>query len=147
MSAVFGGAAVVAAFMSRKIAMGQAETALRADIRSTRQSVRDISLQIETVRDGRRDDELRAPDRRRLDTLGHAFNEAVEENLNAYEGACARFLDGKIDRKRFFKMFHAEIRSLVECENTSPVYPFLHPEGTSKFKAIWKVYRKWNHHE
>lgn len=149
-TAVSLGSAVVAVFalvMNRKVAMGQAETSLRTSIRVTRQSVRDLTIQISSLLDGRRDDQLRAEDRRRLQPLANAFKDAVEENLNAYEDACAKYLDRKIDRKRFQKMYITEIRNLIECDSENVMHEMLHPEGTSRFRAIWKVYHRWHNLE
>ncbi|MDR2569884.1 MAG: hypothetical protein LBD23_06250, partial [Oscillospiraceae bacterium] len=38
---------------------------------------------------------------------------AIETNLNAYDEACAKYKDGKIDQVRFQKTYQAEIRNLV----------------------------------
>lgn len=145
-SIVFGALSVFAALYARKIAMGQAETALRASIRMTRQAVRDLAIKIGDVMEGVNPTKLSAEQRRRLEPLDKAFREAVEDNLNAYEDACAKYLDKKIDRARFKKMYIDEIRNLCQVRE-GVIHDFIHPEGASKFQAIWKVYREWHIHE
>lgn len=145
-SVVFGVISVIAAFASRSIATGQAETGLRAAIRMTRQAVRDLNLQVEEIIDGKTESAWNAEQKRRLKGIGPAIREAVEDNLNAYEDACAKYLDGKIDRSRFKKTYIEEIRNLCK-EKAGIIGEFMHPEGASNFQAIWKVYRQWHIHE
>ena len=38
---------------------------------------------------------------------------AHEDFLNAYDEACAKYIDSKVDRLRFKKLYHDEIRQLV----------------------------------
>jgi hypothetical protein len=153
MSVVFGVISIVfavfsirASSASRLTAMGQAETGLRASIRLTRQSVRDLAIQIGELMDGTNPTKITAEQRRRLEPLDRAFREAVEDNLNAYEDACAKYIDNKIDRERFRKMYIEEIRNLC-VDKQGPIHDCLHPEGSSKFQVIWKVYREWHVHE
>lgn len=73
--------------------------------------------------------------------LNSLFLSAQESNVNAYESACGLYLDNKIDIHRFKKLYHIELRQLVENQSFKD---FFNPESTSKYQAIWKVYRKWN---
>lgn len=129
-----------------EVAMGQAESAIRANIRITRQSVRDLSVRIGEVVSGKRPNQLTAEENRRLEPLTLAFREACEDNLNAYEDACGKYLDKKIDVERFKKSYIEEIRGVCQQKNP-PIADFMLPETTSKFQAIWKVYREWHIHE
>ena len=72
------------------------------------------------------------------------YKSSVEDWLNAYEEACMKYLDKKLDKIRFRKSFRSEIRNIVEEKNkNNPMYSLIHPEGTSKYEAIWKVYHEW----
>ncbi|WP_020474256.1 hypothetical protein [Zavarzinella formosa] len=137
------GVSVTALILNRRVSIGQAETALRTSIRSTRQFVNNLSIQLADIVDGRREDELKAADKRRIEAVRMAFMEAIEENLNAYEDACAKYVDGKIDRTRFKKNYFTEIRNLCECPKSSPIYEMLNPESTSRFRSVWGVYHEW----
>lgn len=63
---------------------------------------------------------------------------AIEQYLNAYEDACAKYLDSKVDKKRFRKLYMSEIKNLVEDRNLNQYFQF-----GSKYGAIKKVYSKW----
>ena len=68
---------------------------------------------------------------------------ALEGVLNAYDEACAKYLDGKVDKERFKKLYHDEIRQLVDDASTKEKYI----EPQTKFHATVKVYTEWNNLE
>lgn len=63
---------------------------------------------------------------------------AIEEFLNSYEEACAKYIDKKIDKKRFKKTYSDEIKNLVESEDLKKHFQF-----GSKYDAIKTVYNEW----
>lgn len=67
----------------------------------------------------------------------------LEDLLNAYDEACAKYIDGKIDKDRFKKMYSVEIRQLIENENTKVFYDTV----ATRFRATLKVYNEWNNLE
>lgn len=67
------------------------------------------------------------------------YNTAKENYLNAIEEACAKYLDNKIDKKRFKKAYSSSVRKVVENQNFKKYFDPV----TSKYKAILKVYDKW----
>jgi hypothetical protein len=144
---IFGSASVIAAVLTRRIAMGQAETGLRASIRATRESVRSIAIKIAEVRAGKTNEKLTPAQEGKLDVLEDAFAEATEDNLNAYEDACAKYLDKKIDRERFKRMYYSEIENLGRVKEGNVIHKFMYPEQQSRFKAIWKVFHQWTNLE
>lgn len=62
-----------------------------------------------------------------------------EELLNAYDEACAKYLDRKVDKERFRKMYFHEIKQLVECNDYSNEYD----KVSSRYIATIKVYQEW----
>ena len=76
-------------------------------------------------------------------TLIASTKAALEDVLNAYDEACAKYIDKKVDTERFKKLYVTEIRNLVEDNNTKSYYVM--PQ--SKFQATVKVYREWNNLE
>jgi len=68
---------------------------------------------------------------------------ALEGVLNAYDEACAKYLDGKVDKERFKKLYHDEIRQLVTDKAIQEKYR----EPQTKFHATNKVYTEWNNLE
>ena len=68
--------------------------------------------------------------------------DAQQDYLNAYEEACMKYIDNKIDQKRFYKTYSEEIRDLVRSESFKDRF------GTgSTYTAIKKVYGEWNNLE
>jgi hypothetical protein len=149
-------AVFISAFSARRanlandVSMGQAENELRNSIRTTKSRVEDIGLQMASLLDGKRPDQLNAQERRHFGVLDKIFRSAVEENLNAYENACAKYRDRKIDRKRFKQTYYTEVRKLCEPPldgSPSAIKDLMHPADTSSFQAIWMVFREWHHRE
>ena len=127
---------------------GQIETGLRSEIRATRKAARDASIALAEATSRVQGDkrELSKADKERLMPYVLCYEEAIEDNLNAYEEACARYIDNKVDRDRFRKMFFSEIANLVRKKEAEDHITFglLHPEGQSLFQNIWRVYREWH---
>ena len=117
---------------AHKIAQGQIELSIHQLINQTKKDVMEISLKI-ADKCSDNSDQIKT-------VLTKAFNSAVEQNLNAYDEACAKYLDNKVDKERFKKNYHVEIRQLVENES----YKDKFDSNTSPYKGILKVYREWN---
>ena len=68
------------------------------------------------------------------------INSAHENFLNAYDEACAKYNDGKVDKIRFKKLYHGEIHKLVTDQVNYDKY-----YGTNRVKygATMKVYNEW----
>ena len=115
---------------------------MRSAISHARDRFEDVSATIEEIVDGRLPSELEERDLRRLKPARARQKSAMENLLNAYENSCMKYLDDKIDKKRFKQTYFAEIRRIFEPPDNA-FKTFLHPEGISKFKALWKVYREW----
>ena len=62
-----------------------------------------------------------------------------EEFLNAYDEACQKYLDKKVDKERFKKSYFTEIQSIVKNENFKPKYD----TQSTPYKATVKVYNEW----
>ena len=73
-----------------------------------------------------------------LESYGVILKSAIENNLNAYEESCAKYLDNKVDKRRFMKTYRTEIRQLVENERLKEKFDAL----TTRYKAITKVYNE-----
>lgn len=128
------------------IAVGQSETSLREAISNSRERVEDSLLRIEDLISGRKLNRLTADETRRLKTLSKSRNSIIENYLNAYEDACGKYIDNKIDKIRFRKSYISEIQNL--CDASVESYSkHMHPKATSKFEAIWKVFDEWHRHE
>src|ERR1043165_797007 len=84
----------------------ETEIALLRLINQARMAVMDIFVKINDIRDGRRDDQLSADQKRLIGSLEHAYDVAVETLLNSYELGCGMYLDeGKLDKDRFKRQY------------------------------------------
>jgi len=125
------------------VAIGQAETNLRTAITNAHQWVQQSNIQIATVRKDRNPEELTSEERTIFDVLVTNYDEAAEQLLNAYEDACGKYIDNKIDKERFKQSYKKEIRRLCE-KDRGTIHMLLHPQESSSFIAIWSVYEKWS---
>ncbi len=128
------------------IAVGQSETALREAISGARQRIEEASFKIEELLLGRKPNQLNAAENRRLELLSKSRSAIIENYLNAYEDACGKYIDNKIDKIRFKKSYVSEIANLCKADVESYA-KHMHPKATSKYEAIWKVYDEWHRHE
>lgn len=126
------------------IAMGNLEVTISERISNSRDKVGDITMIISPLVSKKKLGSITKDEELTLEAQIKVLDSAVENNLNAYEDACSKYLDNKIDIERFKKTYHTEVRQLVENQNLNSVY--FNPL-TSKFKAIMKVYDEWNNLE
>lgn len=132
-----------------QISMGELEKSIRDLISQTRKNMEDKSVLVMNLLKGRKPSELEKKQRTTLEGFKKAYASAVEGWLNAYEEACAKYLDEKIDKDRFRRNYKREIRYIVETRRreNKEVYELIHPEGTSHYQSVWGVYREWENVE
>jgi len=128
------------------IAIGQMETSLREQITNARNRMEDSSLKIPDLLKGRERDGLTDSELQHLEVLENSWRSSIESYLNAYEDACGKFIDDKTDKDRFRKGYINEIKTICD-HNRASFSRLMHPEATSQYEAIWKVYREWHRHE
>jgi hypothetical protein len=116
-------------FKSNSLTKGQVEMQIRDMISSAKWRYADLGIQLSKDNQNQ--------------TLIASTKAALEDVLNAYDEACAKYIDKKVDMERFKKLYVTEIRNLVEDNNTKSYYVM--PQ--SKFQATVKVYREWNNLE
>ncbi len=109
-------------------------------ITNTKDKVNEISITMSPLitKENKSEDEKKL-----LESYGVILKSAIENNLNAYEETCAKYLDNKVDKKRFMKTYRTEIRQLVENERLKEKFDAL----TTRYKAITKVYNEWENLE
>ena len=116
---------------NEKISQGQIELYISQLIAQTKKDVMEISLKV--AENSMEENESRK------EILKKALNSAVEINLNAYEEACAKYIDNKVDKERFKKNYSVSIRQEVE----NPMNRERFNATTSPYRAILKVYGEW----
>ncbi|SGZ09754.1 hypothetical protein [Moritella viscosa] len=131
---------------ANSIAIGQTETAMRAEIQNSRMRCEDASSRISEYLHDKDVNNLQKYEKSHKEQLESTWRSAIEGYLNAYEDACGKYLDNKTDKTRFKKHYINEIRNI--CDPKKSCYArLMHPDSTSNFQAIWKVYREWHLHE
>jgi hypothetical protein len=133
------------------IATGGLESSTRDLISQARRNMEDRIISIAnflSTINANKSGGLDKNDKKLLTTFEKAYRSAVEDWYNSYEEACAKYLDGKIDKERFRKSFKSEIKNIVEIKKEDEImYSLINPKGTSRFRAIWKVYDEWENLE
>ena len=67
------------------------------------------------------------------------YESTKEEFLNAYDEACQKYLDGKVDKEWFKKSYFIEIQSIVKSVDFKQKYD----TQSTPYKATVKVYNEW----
>jgi len=131
---------IFAVFLNNKKASATIELTLNERITTTKEKVSDVSLLMTPLISKKQHDES---EKNMLASYSKHFDLAIENNLNAYEEACAKYLDNKVDKVRFKKTYISEIRQVVENVELKKYFDAV----SSKYKAILKVYYEWENHE
>ncbi len=127
---------VISIITSIRNSSAMVELTINERITTTKEKVGDVSNIMTPLL---AKEEPSADEKRMLELYIKQFDLAIENNLNAYEEACAKFLDKKVDKKRFKKIYKTEIRKLVENREFTKYFDGV----TSNYKAILKVYKQW----
>ncbi len=106
---------------TKKQSDAQMEIAVREMISSARSNLRQIIITDTSVKEA-------------------LLNEAKEELLNAYDEACAKYIDKKIDKKTFKRMYYGEIKNIVKNEEFKKMINW----PKSKFPHIVQVHQEWD---
>ncbi|WP_335932083.1 hypothetical protein [Fusobacterium polymorphum] len=107
------------------LAQGQIEIQIREMIILAKSRYADLGIQL--TKDNRNE------------TLKKATIAALEEVQNAYDEACSKYIDNKVDKNRFKKLYIEEIKNIVDDPEMKQYYLMPH----SKYKATLKVYDEW----
>lgn len=131
---------IVALYRSSSVQRGMIELQISTLIANSQDKVSGISERMLPLlsKSNRSEEEEKT-----LEGLRRIFNAHVEANINAYEEACAKYIDGKVDRKRFKKNYQVAIRQLVKKAEYEKYFDGI----KSEYHAILKVYKEWEHRE
>jgi Skp family chaperone for outer membrane proteins len=130
-------AAVMSLLANAKSSSATIELGLLDTITSASEKVMDCSADMDDLVS--RKDSLTTEEQTQLEFKKKRFDTAVENLLNAYEEACAKYVDKKIDKERFKKNYFRSIRNVVENEKFKDYYVGVQ----SNYKATLKVYKEW----
>lgn len=89
---------------ANKINSGQTEIFLRNLIFERKKTLNEFMLKY-------------VPDDSKDELIKKIFESLIEDELNAYEEACSKYLDNKLDKKRFKQNYKDEIKKLTEDDD------------------------------
>lgn len=126
-----------------KAQAGALELQHRMFLSSRRDRIQEVTRDLEAIAFGRKPEEFTDTDKARMVDAKRRLLSAYEDFLNALEQACRHLRDEKVDGEAFRKMYDDEVRTVCTSGAETPYYGFMHPEATTKFRAIWATYRAW----
>jgi hypothetical protein len=119
---------------STSIANANLELNIYNMIRNSKSNLHEISKQLMF---------LENDDKKKLEYADKIYASLVEDLITSYEGACTKYLDNKVDRKRFEKNLKHDIQKIVEDEDINKIVDFNKQHTRREYGAILKVYSKW----
>ena len=117
--------AIINSYQNTRLAQAQVEMQIRERISNARVRYEDL-----TIKHGQKTDN---------DLILAVFKSSEEEFANAYDEACQKYLDKKVDKIRFKKSYSNEIKNIVDDSAFSERYK----GSQTRFQATVKVYNKW----
>ena len=126
-----------------KLANANIELEIRNLIRETRKDLDDKIAKFLFLKEKEKGNSLTSDEKINLPIYEKQYNNARQEYLNAYEEACMKYIDGKIDKERFKKTYIVELRNIVGSDSLKQYID----STSSPYNAIKKVYNEWNNFE
>jgi hypothetical protein len=128
---------IISIVKSSKLTSANIELYINERITNTKERVGEISIQMAglTSQKKRTNEE-----EKQFLIYKRVFQTTIEANLNAYEEACSKYIDNKIDKKRFQQNYRLEIPQLVENEE----YKQYFGGESSRYSAILQVNKLFN---
>ncbi len=118
-----------------KLNEAQTELYIQELIMNARKLILDITLEKLKL-------EVDSENKSQSELIEALMSHTLQEVLNSFEIACSKYLDDKVDKKRFKKTYIREITELFSIE----AYKILLTD-TNSYQAIKKVNNEWNNHE
>lgn len=118
---------IILSFRYNKLVQAQVEMQIRERITSARVRYEDLIINYNK--------ELKAGD----ELIIKVYESTKEEFLNAYDEACQKYLDDKVDKERFKKAYFIEIQNIVKNDNFKSKFD----TQSTQYKATVKVYNEW----
>ncbi|MEZ8577979.1 hypothetical protein AB6C82_24520 [Vibrio splendidus] len=124
---------------------GMVELEMRTSIENAKSKISDITMIMAPLvaKEKENADSMTGEEKETLNIYQKSFDSAVQTLMNTYDDACAKYIDGKVDKERFVKNYRVEIRRLLESEELKKYFDPL----TSSYKPILKVYGEWENLE
>lgn len=125
-----------------RLQAGLVEIEISSQIRGARERIEDFTAQWMHLFTTDRAT-LTVQQKAQLEIIGQVFKSAREGLLNAYESACRKYNDGKVDKVRFRKDYQDDIRKLMNHDE----YKVELNNHASRYFAIKGVFMAWENTE
>lgn len=122
---------------------GMLELELRQSVENSKAKLSEVGLVMAPLKSREDKGSISEEDLATLDIYTKILDSSIQTMLNVYEDACTKYLDSKVDKIRFKKSFHIEVRNLLERDEMKEYFDPL----TSRYKGILKVYDEWENLE
>lgn len=123
---------ILLSFKYNRLVQAQVEMQIRERITNARIRYEDLII-------NHIDDIVNSQNDCSSELINKVYESTKEEFLNAYEEACQKYLDKKVDKVRFKKSYFTEIQSIVENQDFKSKYD----TKSTPYKATIKVYEEW----
>ena len=125
--------------INTKLANGSLELEIRVATDNANARVNEIDMKMHPLKAKKKHGSISPEEDEELTSLHKNMRAAIQGMLNIYDEACAKYLDGKVDKERFKRNYIFEIRNLLQSEGLKQYFDPV----TSTYKAIMKVYNEW----
>ncbi|MCY1699867.1 hypothetical protein OVA10_17635 [Lelliottia sp. SL45] len=141
-SLIISGATFFAAYRSNKNALGESEENTYSKIQDAQDALADFSMEIALKAEAW---QLANPGQTYAMSLAESKMEdhKIERVLNAYDIACQRFIDKKLDRKRFKRTYGERIKKI--CNNAD--FQRIKDRTTHSYTALNQINDELNNPE
>ena len=120
-------------------AQGMIELEIYSKIDEAENRIADFSITMNPLIAKEKIDSLTAVEKESLKLFRTTLKAKEQTMLNAYDTACTKYRDNKVDRSRFKKDFQTRIRNLMNDKNMSKYLE----NHASPYQAIIKVFHDW----
>lgn len=126
-----------------KLQSATTETEISNSIENAKARLNDMALSLTALTAKEESGALDAVEKSTLDKQRIILGSAEQSLVNAYDHACSKYIDGKVDKGRFKKNYQIEIRRLVQNEELKHRFDPI----TSPHRPILNVYEEWENPE
>jgi len=126
-----------------RLANGNIELEIRNMISESRRYLSEVSTSYSPILDKFNSGKLPPDEISHKEALERQYSDSKQDYINSYEEACAKYIDAKIDKKRFKKSYQVEIRNIVESPDLKNIFD----SHSSRYRAIKIVYDEWENLE
>lgn len=133
--------------IQNKTQMAMLELQHAERLSTRRDAVRSSEAAVSTFRQGRAPETFSKEEVAHLTEMQDQWRNTHEDFLNAVDGLCASYRDGKLDPERCKASYFGTVGEIARVKAPHPWFDLMHPQATSRYQAIWLVFEEWHNFE